>query len=427
MSEMAKKAREALKGKAKRMASADPHTKVDSSTWSPPEELKADVQTGMRPVSKRQYKKGGKVLGKADGKKEQHHAGRMPRKSGGKAEMPLVDKFINKDMKKANKYRDGEKHEGGMNKGGRTGKMGGGDIGDNPISVQNRSMGKAAGMAYKKGGKIHKLSGGTLGSYREKAGKQLLDEIESGSGDPLTIAKRRAGLRMASDKLSGKGNVPADFNYDDMSRKNGGKAKKMSHMEWEHSKKDLKEDKKLAKKHGMSMEKWEGSKLDEKHDKQQSTEGLKRGGEARCEGGRTKKYAGGGIFSGDSKNKIPGATGGREAHKSGGKAKHKGKMSVNILIATGHHGQQGGAPNAPVPMPVGPRMPNTPQMPPPGAGAPPPGMMPPGGPGGPAGAMPVPPMGRKSGGRTIHVIDHAAGGGEGRLEKIKAYGLKPAK
>ena len=36
------------------------------------------------------------------------------------------------------------------------------------------------------------------------------------------------------------------------------------------------------------------------------------------------------------------------------------------------------------------------------------------------------PMGRKSGGRTnaktIHVIDNAAGGGLGRLEKIKVYG-----
>ena len=46
-----------------------------------------------------------------------------------------------------------------------------------------------------------------------------------------------------------------------------------------------------------------------------------------------------------------------------------------------------------------------------------------------AGPQPQPPMpmGRKSGGRvakTEHVIDHAAGGGLGRLEKIKAYGHK---
>jgi len=39
---------------------------------------------------------------------------------------------------------------------------------------------------------------------------------------------------------------------------------------------------------------------------------------------------------------------------------------------------------------------------------PPPGMMP-----------------RKSGGRTTYPIDSGAGGGEARLEKIKAYGLTP--
>jgi len=41
----------------------------------------------------------------------------------------------------------------------------------------------------------------------------------------------------------------------------------------------------------------------------------------------------------------------------------------------------------------------------------------------------MPPIGRKHGGnipagmKTTHIIDNAAGGGLGRLEKIKAYGL----
>ena len=56
------------------------------------------------------------------------------------------------------------------------------------------------------------------------------------------------------------------------------KGGKVSHMEWEHSKEDLAQDRKLAKKHGMSLEKWEKSKLDEKHDRQQSMKGLKHGG-----------------------------------------------------------------------------------------------------------------------------------------------------
>lgn len=138
------------------------------------------------------------------------------------------------------------------------------------------------------------------------------------------------------------------------------------------------------------------------------------------------RATGGNVFSGDSKTKIPGVTGGRHAHARGGKT-GKGKTQVNIVIATGGHKPDAGMmPNAPVPMPSGgPRMPNTPMppmgggMPPMGAGAPPMGSgMPPQG---------MPPMARKSGGRTGYPIETGAGGGEARLDKIKAYGLKPAR
>jgi hypothetical protein len=78
----------------------------------------------------------------------------------------------------------------------------------------------------------------------------------------------------------------------------GGMAKggKVPMQEWEHSKTDLAQDKKLAAKRGMSMEKWEKSPADKKHDAQQSMKGLKKGG-------MTKMAKGGGM---ETKGKTKG-------------------------------------------------------------------------------------------------------------------------
>jgi hypothetical protein len=155
MYEMAKKAREAMRGKAKRL-SGEKDSKVDSSDWTPAAPLNADVKTGMRPISKRAYKKGGKV----EGEKMDCHAGRKPRKSGGRA--ITADSLINRDQKEANEGREGKKHIGGLKSGGRAGKA----LGGMPADAIKKAMMMSQGM-MKKGGKVAKAGGGEMSEADE--------------------------------------------------------------------------------------------------------------------------------------------------------------------------------------------------------------------------------------------------------------------
>ena len=111
MSEAAKAARAAMKSKAHRLAGKTPGA-VDASGWTEPTDMRADVKTGARPISKRAFKRGGKV----EGHEAHHHAGRKPRKAGGKA--LTADSLINRNVKEANEERAGHKHVGGFKKGG---------------------------------------------------------------------------------------------------------------------------------------------------------------------------------------------------------------------------------------------------------------------------------------------------------------------
>lgn len=109
MSKMSEQARSQAKEKVSRLMRTDPHQKVDASSWTPSEPMDADVQTGMRPLSRRAFRHGGKVHGEAH-----VNMGRKPRKSGGG-----VDAWMNRNEKSANSERDGTKHRGALKRGGK--------------------------------------------------------------------------------------------------------------------------------------------------------------------------------------------------------------------------------------------------------------------------------------------------------------------
>lgn len=305
MSAMSEKARSAAKAKVSRLTT-DPHQKVDASSWTPPEAQNGNAQTGMRVLSRRAFKRGGKVHGELT----EARADRKPRKAGGAL---TADSLINRDVKSANEEREGTKHIGGLKRGGHLARGGRAhkDMGGLALPAWSAPVARAAG------GRTGKMIGGGM--------------CGAPAAGPTQMTPPRMMMRAKGGRVHGKDCTCA-----------------------------------------------------------------------KCSGGRVGKAKGGGINDGTRPE------GGRLARAKGGAAK-KG-MNVNIIIAP--------AGGAKPPMP----------MPPPGAGpvgmhqgAPPP-MMPPGAgaPMGPPAGMPPPQM-RKRGGRA-YPIESGAGGGLGRLEKIRAYG-----
>ena len=164
----------------------NPSARVDAKNIDSEAEAMGERKRGGRAHRKHggmlaimMMKKKKKEVGKMYGGETHHHAGRKPRKSGGKA--ITADSLINRNAKEANEERAGEKHIGGMKKGGRAHKMGGGMMPGRGAKVAamlgarqaaaGRGMPPRAGAApmappmlrpMKKGGAAHKMDGGPM-------------------------------------------------------------------------------------------------------------------------------------------------------------------------------------------------------------------------------------------------------------------------
>jgi hypothetical protein len=127
--------------------------------------MNTGAKTGLRPISPRAYKRGGKVGMKAEGCASTPNAGRKARKSGGKIS-DLINAKVNRNVKEANASEFGRPHIGGLNKGGRAGKMDGGSmnapVGDPRLGIVPRARLNMTNQPnpYKRGGKA-------CGGYQE--------------------------------------------------------------------------------------------------------------------------------------------------------------------------------------------------------------------------------------------------------------------
>ena len=174
MSEMSRTARRAMRAKIHRLTNAG-SGKVDASDYGPEQVLNSEVKTGMRPISRRAYKKGGKVVS-SSGADAPQNAGKKPR-SGNKH--LTVDALVNRNLKDANEDREGKKHIGGLKTGGRAKAF----EGSAKDEKQDKKLAKKYGMSMeswekskmddkhdtqqsmkglKKGGRAHKKLGGVL-------------------------------------------------------------------------------------------------------------------------------------------------------------------------------------------------------------------------------------------------------------------------
>jgi hypothetical protein len=174
----AKRYREERKAKAQRLASADPHEHVDSSSWTPPESINPGKQTGLKPVSKQHLRRGGKVH-HVEGEHEHKRADRKPRASGGRS---VANAIATVNEKAANKEEFGSEHIGALRHGGRArahrlygGPLapslaagypgGGGDVPASRMGFQAGPSEMSKAIGIKSGGRAKRAKGGRAGKF----------------------------------------------------------------------------------------------------------------------------------------------------------------------------------------------------------------------------------------------------------------------
>jgi hypothetical protein len=206
MSQMSEAARSKARDKVERLTRSS-NGKVDASGWKEPLGMNGGIQTGPRPVSRRQYRRGGKVHGEAAAKR----ADRKPRAAGGVTKTD--GGLINEDIKEANQSRAGTKHIGGMKRGGRAHKTMGG------LALPNWADSVSRGT----GGRTGKMIGGPMMGRPEMPGRV-------GGGAAMPVAQpmpMRPGLQRPMMRKGG-GKIPDGTRPEGgrLARKGGGRAKK---------------------------------------------------------------------------------------------------------------------------------------------------------------------------------------------------------
>ena len=440
-------------------------------------QLNTDTPSGLAPVGKQRFRRGGKVA-HAEGKAAKHHLGHKPRSkfAGGSPQKGLVgDDPFTSTFKSAGKTMMSPTSSSVTPTSPTVTKPVTTTPPPRPTNLGgNDSIGMDADQAQKfmdqkkHGGRIHKAFGGPMAPMSPSAKKKRVAA--------LAMRKKKAGLPYAPPSVAGMGAL--------LPHKKGGAVS--SHP-------DVAEDKKLIK----SMVKGEALK----HRQEKCWGGRTKRNKYSTGGGPYDRYSEGWSEASPTTESLLGREGSRERqmwdwtasepnalkrlgkgltaiaaqpvaaamdaynrrgttsddmqpHKNGGRIKRKagGKTTINLIVDAGQKQPRGMAP-----MPAGGAPAIPPQLlaamaggaggPPPGAGGPPPGAMPPGagiaGAGGGLGAgpamnvgrpgmtPPTPPM-RKEGGRvggkapqaampTKQEHDYGSGSGLGRLEKRKWY------